>query len=272
MKAAGIIGNDVIGKIVAEIDYADGTLNLYPPGAFTPPTGADVVPVTLEGNLPFIRTRIVPIGRRSIGAKCELDTGSTGTVLFNTPYVRKYRLVSSLTKSMTSKSGGVGGTGTAKVGRITSLEFGRSTIRTPIAVLFQGARGDNASNKYDCLIGGAIFRRFKIVFDLAGRRVFLQPTASLNDPFETDMSGMELLADGEELKTILIDEVRVGSAAARAGVKGGDVLEAINGHPVAELGLPEVRRLLRKEGAQYELILRRNKSEIKVRIRLTRVI
>ena len=247
-------------------------LTLYPPGAVADSYSAYVVQLSMEGNLPFIRTQVQPVGRRQVGAKCELDSGSTGSVLFNSPFVTKRRLVSSLPRSIASKSGGVGGTGRSIVGRIASISLGKATINSPIAVLFRGTRGDNASDEYDCLIGGAIFRRFKVTFDMPGGRLYLEPTAALGDPFETDMSGMELLADGSDLSTILIDEVHAGSAAAKAGVRGGDLLQAIDDKPASELGLREIRRLFQDHGASHELTLRRGKSMLKVQIHLRRVI
>src|SRR2546421_486835 len=87
IKTYGIIGNDVIGRVVVDIDYAAGMLHLYSHEAFTPPADADEVPITIEGNLPFIRTEIAPTGRTRVAAKLELDTGSTGSILFNSPFV-----------------------------------------------------------------------------------------------------------------------------------------------------------------------------------------
>jgi len=272
MKISGIIGNDVTRYVVADIDYEKSVLHLYSPETFTPPAGVEQIPLIIEGNLPFVRTTIVPQGRRAIPAKLELDTGSTGALLFNSPFVQRNRLISSLKSSFNAKTGGVGGSGQSTVGRIASLDLGRTTVKSPIAVLYRGTRGDNASAKYDGLLGGAVFRRFRFIVDMPGRRAFFQPTASLADPFDADMSGLELVADGAELKTLLIDDVFVGSAGAKAGVKGGDILETIDGRGASDIGLQEVRRMFRQDGSTYRLGLRRGKEIVYVDLRLARVI
>jgi len=87
-----------------------------------------------------------------------------------------------------------------------------------------------------------------------------------------DMSGLELVADGDDLNTILIDEVFPDSAGAKAGIKGGEILETIDGRSAPEIGLQEVRRMLREDGKEYDLGLRRGKELIHVKLRLTRVI
>lgn len=272
VRVSGIVGNDVIKHAVADIDYENCTLHLYAPEAFTPPSDAEMVPVIIEGNLPFIRTEIVPIKRAGVPAKLELDTGSTGIVLFNGPFVVKHRLVSSLARSMNAKTGGVGGTGQSTVGRIQSLRIAGWDVPAPIAVLYRGTRGDNASARYDGLLGGAIFRRFRFIIDMPGRRAYFKPNATLANAFDMDMSGLELVADGDDLKTILIDEVFADSAGAKAGIKGGEILETIDGRSAPEIGIQEVRRMLREDGKEYDLGLRRGKDLVHIKLRLTRVI
>lgn len=271
VKISGIIGNDIIAKMIAEIDYLSYTLTLYQPDAFVPDAKAEVLPLTISGNLPFVQVQIAPYGRKSISAKMEIDTGSSGSVLFNGPFVRNHRLISSLVAKMASKTGGVGGTGTSIVGRIANLRFGKSQLSEPIAILYKGTKGDNASSDYGGLLGGAIFRRFKLTIDMSGRRLFLQPNIRLAEPFETDMSGMDLLADKNELKSILINEVKPQSAAARSNIRGGDVLTSVNGRNASDLGIQEVRHLMRVAG-EYDLILTRGSRVITCHLSLKRVV
>jgi hypothetical protein len=269
MKLAGILGNDVIGRTVAEIDYAGQVLTLYSPSVFIPPK-AEMLRMTIEGHLPFVRTNVL-VGGRTIDAKMEIDTGSTGAVLFNGPFVRKNRLIARIGNSLASRTGGIGGTGTSRVGRITGVNLGGTVLHEPLAVLFTGSKGDNASSRYDGLLGGAIFRRFKLTVDIPGRRLFLQPTPAVEKPFETDMSGLDLVAEGDDLSRILIDEVKPASAAAKAGMRGGEFIRRVNGRPVDELGIEGVRKLFRTPG-EYVVELDREGQFFTVRLILKRVV
>jgi hypothetical protein len=265
----GILGNEFISKVVAGIDYARKTLTLYQPEAYSAPANADKVALKIDGGLPFIRAAVDVDGKRTIQGKMEIDTGSTGALLLNSPVVRKYRLTTTLSSYLDTKTGGVGGTGTSKIVRIDGVSLGRFKIAGPIAQLYTGTKGDNASTAYDGLLGGAIFRRFKMTVDMSRKQLLLEPNALINEEFETDMSGLSLVADGDDLTTVLIDEVRPASAAAKAGIAESDVIESINGR--SGLTLQEVRRLFRTAG-EYELVLKRGGQLVNVRLVLKRVI
>jgi hypothetical protein len=272
VKIDGIIGNDIIGSVVAEIDYRKGKLRLVTPSAFKTPSHADLVSLLITDGLPFIKTFVTPVGGAPISGFMEIDTGSTGAVLLNSPFVRKHGILRSLRVSIEKKTGGVGGTGTSRVGRLAALKLGSTTLNEPIAVLYTGTKGDNASSEYDGLIGGGVFKRFKMTVDIGGKRLFLEPEANVADRFDVDMSGMEVLADGPDLKEMLIDEVTPGSAAALAGIRGGDKLVEIDGKRVDEIGFDDVKRLMRQDGANYDIAVVRKGKTLHLRLQLRRMI
>ena len=271
-ELGGVIGNDVIARFVVEIDYAGRALVFHPRGHVYRGTAAPL-PLTIEGEgLPYARALISLRGRPAVEGKFEIDTGSTGSILFNTPFVKRHNLTRAVSRSRATRVGGVGGSADALLARVEGVTLGPFTLREPVARLSLGAKGSNASRSYDGLLGGEIFRRFKMTVDLTRRRLYLEPNAELGAPFEEDMSGIELLGDGPDFKTYLIDEVEAGSAAAAAGVEGGDVLAAIDGRPAAELSLDEIRRMFRRDGVEYRLDLRRGERNLRVTLKLRRVV
>lgn len=79
-------------------------------------------------------------------------------------------------------------------------------------------------------LGGEVFRRFTLVLDYSRQRIILEPNAYLLEPVEADMSGLELMAEGEDLQTLVVNEVAADSpAAAAAGLKEEDELVAVDG-------------------------------------------
>src|ERR1041385_1210057 len=105
-------------------------------------------------------------------------------------------------------------------------------------------QGDNSSRHYDGLLGGQILRRFKLVVDLSRRRIAFQSNGSLNDPFEADMSGLELVADGDALATYVIDDLEPNTPAIEAVIKGGETLLAIDNNPATNFSVEEIRRIV----------------------------
>ena len=155
------------------------------------------------------------------------------------------------------------------IGRVNNVKLGRFVIDHPITHFSQATQGDYASAKYDGLIGGEILQRFKFIFDYSRRQMMLEPNSHFAEAYEIDMSGMALVADGDNL---LVDDVDEHSAAAEAGVQGGDILVAVNGRAATELGLDQIRTMFMQDGKEYALSLRRNGKVVQVKLKLRRSI
>lgn len=268
-KIDGVLGNDVLDKFVVEIDYAARTISLYEPQGYRYSGSGEIIPLTIDEGLPFVRASITPEGRDPIEAKFEIDSGSTGAILLNTPFVKKHNLLASVPKTIQTNVGGIGGTAKTFIGRIKNARLGRFAIDRPITRFSQATQGDYASSKYDGLIGGEILRRFKVIFDYSRRQMMLEPNLHFAEPYDIDMSGISLVADGDDL---LVDDVDKHSPAAEAGVLGGDILVAVNGRPASVLGLDEIRTMFMQEGKEYLLSLKRNGKAVQVKLKLRRLI
>ncbi|MGB9180402.1 MAG: aspartyl protease family protein, partial [Pyrinomonadaceae bacterium] len=271
-KISGILGNDITKEFVVEIDYAARNINLYEPLSYRYSGAGEIIPIIFEENLPFVRARFVLEGRAAIAGKFELDTGSTGAVLFNTPFVKKHQLLKSISQENQIRIGGVGGTAQAFLGRVKSVALGRFVLENAVARFSQSTRGDYATDKYDGLVGGEILHRFRVVIDYSRRRMMLEPNADFSEPYEADMSGMKLVADGDDFSIVLVDDVEAKSPAAEAGIQGGDTITAIDGRPAQEFTLDQIRRMLMQDGREYLITLKRGEQTVQARLKLKRSI
>lgn len=271
-KISGIIGYDIIKEFVFEIDYAARKINLYKPETYQYRGAGEIFPLTFEENMPFIQASITFERRARVIGKFEIDSGSTGAVLFNTPFVKKHGLLKSITQTSETRIGGVGGTAQAFLGRVKSIAVGRFTLEQAVARFSQSTRGDYASARYDGLVGGEILRRFKTIFDYSRRRMILDPNVLFSEPFEIDMSGMELLAEGDDFSIVLVDDVKPKSPAADSGVRGGDIITLIDNRPVKELTLEQIRQMFKQNGREYLLNVKRDGKEVRAKIKLRRLI
>lgn len=268
-KIDGVLGNDVLKEFVVEIDYLAGTINLYEPHSYRYSGSGESIRLTMDDGLLFVRASITPQGHTPIEAKFEIDSGSTGAILLNTPFVQRHDLLATAPKTIQTNSGGVGGTAKMLRGRVNNVRLGRFVIDRPITHFSQATQGDYASSKYDGLIGDQILRRFKAIFDYSRRQMILEPNSHFAEPYEIDMSGIELVADGDDL---LIDDVDENSSAAEAGVKGGDILLAINGRPAAEFNLDQIRTMFMQDAKEYLLRLKREGKVLQIKLKLKRII
>jgi hypothetical protein len=268
-KIDGVLGNDVLKEFVLEINYSARTVNLYEPRSYRYAGTGKIIPLTIDEGLLFVRASITPQGRAPIEARFEIDSGSTGAILLNTPFVASHRLLATVPKTIQTNSGGVGGTARMLIGRVSNVRLGRFVIDHPITHFSQATEGDYASSKYDGLIGDRILGRFRVIVDYSRRRMILEPTPRFAEPFEIDMSGMELVTDGDDL---LIDDVDEHSSATEAGVRGGDILAAINGRPATEFSLDQIRTMFMQDGKEYSLTVKREGKPLQIRLKLKRII
>jgi hypothetical protein len=268
-RISGIIGNDIIGKFTVEIDYANKKLNFHAPSSYRYDGSGQIIPLTIEGDgNVFTNAEVEIFGHVPLKGKFEVDTGSTGSVEFNAPYVRKYRLLDYFIRPKQVNLGGVGGKAGAFVARVRSVTLGRFTIYMPVVKFSQATEGDSASAGYDGQLGGQIFSRFKMIVDLSRRRMILEPNARIDAPFEEDMSGLEVVGAGDNFSTYVINDVEKESPGAEAGIEEDDVLTAIDGRAAGEFTLDEIRRMFMQNEREYLLTLKRGSETMQVNLKI----
>jgi hypothetical protein len=271
-RVGGIIGYDFIKEFVLEIDYAAGVLNLYEPAGYEYKGVGEIVPVNLIDRKPWVRASLVVSDKQSFEGTFEIDTGGDGVMVVSTPFVKKHRLDELIANRRAGNSGGAGGMVGASDGRVAGVRLGKFMLKRPIVTLIQAKAGEYATEKFDGVIGGEFFRRFKLVIDYTRRRVILEPNARLDDPVEADMSGLEFAAEGDDFRQYVVNEVTGNSPASEAGFKEEDVLAAIDGRPASALTLEQVRALLRREGEERALTVKRGGETLTFRIKLRRLL
>jgi predicted aspartyl protease len=271
-SVGGIIGYDFIKEFVIEIDYAAGALDLYEPVGYEYKGAGDVVPFNFIERKPYVRAVLILSDQKSFEGTFEIDTGGDGVMVVSTPFVKAHKLDELIPNRRMSNSGGAGGTVGASDGRVAGVRLGKYMLKRPLVTLIQARAGEHATEKFDGMIGGEFFRRFKLIIDYSRRRLILEPNAHLNDPVEADMSGLEFASEGKDFKQYVVNEVTENSPASEAGFKEEDVLTAIDGRPASAFTLERIRALLRREGEEHALTVKREDKTLTFHIKLRRLL
>lgn len=184
----GVIGYDFINQFVVEIDYENKIMNLYNPQTYAYSGNGRIIPLLLKGRkTPLVSTKIILEGRATpIEANLEVDTGADNTFTINSPFVKKQGLLKAISKTTQQKQNGAGGEQQLVVGRVKTVQFGQVSIDNPPIGLSQDTEGSGASKENDGLIGGEIFRRFKVILDYSRKQMILEPNNRFGEPFEID--------------------------------------------------------------------------------------
>lgn len=257
----GILGFEIFERYVVEIDYAARQIKFYEPRDYKFKGRGRAISITIEDNAPYVRAKIALAGMQAFEGKFLVNTGLTGTLAFNSPFVARYKLLELLPNAKAITFGSIlAGKSSGRVGRVGSLQFGEFIVSNPVTTFSQDAEGDDSEAEFAGMIGGEVLRRFRLVVDYSRRQIVFEPNESFSDAYEFDMSGASLTAGGEKFKIFKVRSLIENSPATEAGLQIGDTITAINGKPTDRMTLEQIRRLFRQAGQTYKLSVKRNES------------
>jgi len=183
----GVIGYDFINAFVVEIDYLKKIMNLYDPLTYSYRGRGEIIPLVLDDRrIPLVHVTIIPPAGAQLNAVLGVDTGADRAFIFNNPFVKQHRLVSVMTNIKESAGRGAGGEQPIVIGRAKTAQLGRFIFTNPTVGLVRDPERDGAAKEGDGVIGGEIFRRFKVIIDYSRRQMILEPNKDLNDPYPVD--------------------------------------------------------------------------------------
>jgi len=243
-----VIGYELFRRFVVEIDYYGQVLRLHEPASHRPDPRAVTLPLRIEGRRAYLNAGVELAGLAPFRRDYRLDTGMGGALSDET-----VRQASS--PKVEIEAGGDGGQSALTLTRARAVQLG--------PFRFAGANGFSG----DPAIGGELLRRFTTVIDYGRGQLSLLPNRHYDDRFCFEMLGVELsVARGTG--GLVVDAIYRGSTAERAGIRVGDVLTAIDGRPVGELALGQVRMMFGQQNS-YSLSLRRGDTARTVPVTLS---
>ena len=237
----GMVGVQTFRRFVTRFDYGAHTITLIDPKRFDPKDSGVPVHIIFDGNVPLVEAKF-----EGLPGKYYVDTGSRDELGLTRPFAEAENLRATHPKGVEAIDGwGVGGPTRSFVTMGKSLAIGPITL-TNVVTSFSLDKGGAFVNKsYQGNIGSAILKRFVVTFDYPHETMYLKPLAGpVADTGVFDRSGMWINTDPDGFK--IVDVTRTGPAEA-AGLKGGDVITAVDGKPAADIHLFDLRQRLRDE-------------------------
>lgn len=271
VEVHGIIGANIFGKFVLDINYNKRVIKLHDPFYFTPPNEKyAVLPITVFKSKPYLvtKTKIDNISR-SIEVKLLIDTGASLTLLLYTDTHSSIIIPPNVIKG--SIGLGLGGHLEGYLGRIHELEMSSLKLNN-IVTSFQEIHeliDTSFLNGRNGIVGNLILDRFDVIIDYQRQKLFLKPTKKFKEEFKYDRSGLSLIASGKDLTTIVVNNVIANSPADEAGIQKGDIIKKVNWIPSAYLSMKGLLRLFQKnEGKKIKITVNRNGQNMKFEFQL----
>jgi predicted aspartyl protease len=165
VKVDGILGYELLSRLVVTIDYEARTLTLTLPKAFHPARSTQSLPIEFRGKWAFVRGELVLPGPVTVQDTFMIDSGSGDAV--DHPIVMKLQ-----SRTPTQSGVGLGTSVQGATAQATSFRLGRYTLQDR-TVSCCGATDETSK-----LIGNEVLKFFTITFDYPSARILIAPNAA----------------------------------------------------------------------------------------------
>lgn len=252
-RVHGLIGDDLLSRLVVQLDYSNRSIQLYEPASYHRPRYLKKLDIRWIDGLPTVRTRLRLEGH-TIEGNFVLNTSGSAGVVVSKSFLASHRMYPYKGKTIPGTIFDAAGKHSVSLARGKWFQFGHWRVTAPVVAIRDGRSSPAGKKKrrkgddVDGWIGGQILRKFQVVLDLPGHRIFLAPNNKFIFPVEADASGATVIAAGPSLDQFEIRHVAPGSPAAVAGLMPGDQILVIDGEPASNFSLDEIRALFSRAG------------------------
>ncbi|NML64683.1 hypothetical protein HHL22_05640 [Hymenobacter sp. RP-2-7] len=265
MRIHGLLGADFFRSFVVTIRPEQFELVLHNPATYRAPRGKHwaTLPLRFEQGKPYVTAQVKQLatGAEALPLQLVLDTGAGHALSLETNADRRLHLPATCLR--TDLGRGLSGIVSGALGRVAAVQLGQYQLPQVLTSFPDSSQvHQRLSTRERALrqgnLGYEVLKRFTCVIDYSRHQLLLRPTAALREPFEHDMSGIDLMAIGQDYRRYLVQRVLPGSPADDAGIQPEEELMSINFTPVTAYSISEVNRMLHSEdGRLLVLVLRR---------------
>ena len=272
--APGIIGSRFFIEHVVELDFGAGVMHVHDPKRWQYNGTGVVLPIKVGSGVPMLDGQLTAADGTVVPIRLLVDLGAKSTLLLAEPFIDANNLGPHFPRAVVSPLGaGVGGPTRYAFVRAPRLALGAGGAGLTVDSLLVGLSvgGTIRQSAFDGLLGAEFLRGYRVIFDYRHERLILEPRTPPVPPADFDMSGMFVLAEGPDRRTLVIRDVVEGGPAEAAGLLVGDTIVAIAGRAAAELRLSSVRQMLRAgDGREVAVEISRGGARRNVTVRLRR--
>ena len=272
----GIIGYEIFNRFTVTIDFGTSEIILENPEHYKyKPQKGQRFPITIEENKPYLSTVELINDKQNLPLKVVLDTGAGHAISIDANRYNGIPMPEKVVKAQLGR--GLSGVINGSLGRISKIRLGKFEMKNLVASF-----PDSSSYRIKGMelverqgnIGCEFLRRFKITFNYRDQYIVLKPiNRRMKEPFEHNMSGIELMAKGEDYHEYTVERVVEHSPAEDAGLLQGDLVMFINNKSSKDITISEIYKLFQKgEGKNINLIMKRGKDIFFTTINLRRLI
>jgi predicted aspartyl protease len=256
----GMMGYDLFNRFIVGFDYSRNIMTLYEPEYFKPPRRYAELPLSIEDTKPYIFAKLQINDTTIVYAKLMVDSGASHALMLN-PDSHENIIIPEA--NMETRIGiGLGGPISGKISVIDGLKFDKFEFENVVTSFPDpDSYPDTIGLVYrNGTIGGELLSRFKVIFDYFNKKIYFRKNPAVyKKKFGYNMSGITVIAEGEDLNIYKISDIKKDSPAERADLRINDTIASINGISDEKLKLGDLYRIFNyKDGKKVKMYIRRN--------------
>jgi hypothetical protein len=272
----GIMGYDIFNRFAVTIDFSTNEITLENPEHYKyKPSKGERFPISIEDNKPYLSTIELINDNQNLPIKVILDTGAGHAISLDANRNNGIPMPDKIVKAQLGR--GLSGVINGSLGRIPKLKIGKFEMKDLVASFPDSSsyriRGHQVIERQGN-IGCEFLRRFKVTFNYRDQYIVLKPiNRRMKEPFEHNMSGIELMAQGEDFREYTVERVAPNSPAEDAGLQQGDKVIFINNRSSKDITISEIYKMFQRgEGKPVNLMVKRGQDVFFTTINLRRLI
>jgi len=187
-QSDGVTGYSLFGNYIVEVDYGRMIITLHESKKVEVDSSWEWLPLTFKtNNIPWIEAVVningdedVPVSLYDVPVSLYIDLASSDALELLTKENMKFRLPEKLENSYLGR--GLSGDIHGQKGRISSLKLG-SFYLNDVITAFAPAEIRSKQEDADGIVGNGALRRFNVIFDYKGARLYIKPNAHFDESF-----------------------------------------------------------------------------------------
>ncbi len=262
MPIHGLIGYDFFNSFKIRINYSTQLLKIYENTLPRLIAKGNKIELQIEGNKPYVNVLVNVANHQKLPLKMLIDTGSGNPISLETYQKNAFPLPDNFV--IANLGVGLSGNIRGFKGRIDQLKIGKFNMDSVIAAFpyYEDIAAKVTSVERNGSIGNTLLKKFDVVYDYQNSCMYLKKNTSLKEPFEYDMSGMEIVASGNNYDAFFVTRVERGSPADDLGVQIGDQLLRLNFNAAGKLTIDEITQILSSKNGRTLYLEMARKDEI----------
>lgn len=262
MPIHGLIGYDFFKSFKIRINYSTQLLKIYQNTLPRLIAKGNKIDLQIEENKPYVNILVNAPNHQKLTLKMLIDTGSGNPISLETYQKNAFPLPDNFV--IANLGVGLSGNIRGFKGRIDQLKLGKFYMDSVITAFpyYEDIAAKVTTPERNGSIGNTLLKKFDILYDYQNSCIYLKGNTSLKEPFEYDMSGMEIVAGGHNFDSFFVTRIERGSPADELGVQIGDQILRINFNAADKLTIDEITQILSSRNGRTLYLEMARKDEI----------